>query len=75
MASREGALTRAAAFFDEGSFRALLTDLVAIPSTAQEPGFEPELDRYLRQAITPGSTGSASPRPSTPTRWMASARS
>jgi acetylornithine deacetylase/succinyl-diaminopimelate desuccinylase-like protein len=53
MASREGALTRAAAFFDEGRFKALLTDLVAIPSTAQEPGFEPELDRYLRQAITP----------------------
>ncbi len=53
MATREGALARAAEFFDGGGFRALLADLVAIPSTAQEPGFEPALDRYLGDAIAP----------------------
>ncbi|TCZ53377.1 M20 family metallopeptidase [Roseicella aquatilis] len=53
MPSRQGALSRAAAFFDEGSYGALLARLVAIPSTAQEPGFEPELERYLREAIIP----------------------
>ncbi|NOG73025.1 M20 family metallopeptidase [Roseicella sp. DB1501] len=53
MPSREGAIARAAAFFDEGRFKALLAELVAIPSTAQEPDFAPELDRYLRQAIQP----------------------
>lgn len=51
--TRQGALGRAAAFFDEGGFRALLADLVAIPSTAQEPGYEPHLDRYLNDAIRP----------------------
>src|SRR5688500_10807496 len=53
MPTREGALTRAASFFDAGDYKALLTRLVAIPSTAQEPGFEPELDHYLQQAIRP----------------------
>lgn len=53
MPTREGALARAARFFDEGGFKALLTRLVAIPSTSQEPGFAPELDRYLREAIRP----------------------
>lgn len=53
MPSREGAIARAAAFFDEGRFKALLAELVAIPSTAQEPDFAPELERYLRQAIQP----------------------
>jgi len=53
MPSREGALARAAGFFDDGGYKALLARLVAIRSTAQEPGFEPELDRYLAEAITP----------------------
>ncbi|MBX9698832.1 MAG: M20/M25/M40 family metallo-hydrolase [Acetobacteraceae bacterium] len=53
MATRQGALDRAAGFFDGGGFRALLAELVAIPSTAQEPGFEPHLDRYLNAAIRP----------------------
>lgn len=53
MGTRDGALARAAGFFDGGGFRARLAELVAIPSTAQEPGFEPELDRYLEQAIRP----------------------
>jgi acetylornithine deacetylase/succinyl-diaminopimelate desuccinylase-like protein len=41
------------AFFDEGGFKALLSDLVAIPSTAQEEGREADLDRYLDGAIRP----------------------
>ena len=53
MASREGALSRAADFFDGGRFRSLLGDLVAIPSTAQEADRDAELDRYLRSAIQP----------------------
>jgi acetylornithine deacetylase/succinyl-diaminopimelate desuccinylase-like protein len=53
MPTRDGALTRAATFFDTGGFKALLTDLVAIPSTAQEEGREADLDRYLNGAIRP----------------------
>jgi acetylornithine deacetylase/succinyl-diaminopimelate desuccinylase-like protein len=53
MTTREGALDRAATFFDNGGFKALLTDLVAIPSTAQEEGREADLDRYLNGAIRP----------------------
>ncbi len=53
MPTREGALSRAAGFFDGGGFRDLLAGLVAIPSTAQEAGREAELDRYLRGAIRP----------------------
>lgn len=53
MATREGALGRAASFFDDGGFKSLLSDLVAIPSTAQEEGREADLDRYLNGAIRP----------------------
>jgi acetylornithine deacetylase/succinyl-diaminopimelate desuccinylase-like protein len=53
MSTREGALARAADFFDGGGFRALLADLVAIPSTSQEEGHEADLDRYLNGAICP----------------------
>ncbi|WP_198378432.1 M20 family metallopeptidase [Neoroseomonas rubea] len=53
MATREGAIARAASFFDGGGFKALLSDLVAIPSTAQEEGREADLDRYLNGAIRP----------------------
>ncbi len=53
MPTREGALTRAATFFDDGGFKSLLSDLVAIPSTAQEEGREADLDRYLNGAIRP----------------------
>jgi acetylornithine deacetylase/succinyl-diaminopimelate desuccinylase-like protein len=68
MGTRDGALGRAATFFDDGRFKALLARLVEIPSTAQEPGFEPELDRYLNQAIRPwvegmGFTVSVHPNP------------
>jgi len=53
MSSREGALARATNFFDDGSYKKLLTDLVAIPSTAQEPGHEADLRHYLEGAIGP----------------------
>jgi acetylornithine deacetylase/succinyl-diaminopimelate desuccinylase-like protein len=53
MPTREGALARAASFFDGGGFKVLLSDLVAIPSTAQEEGREADLDRYLNGAIRP----------------------
>jgi len=53
MPSRATALSRAATFFDDGGYKALLTRLVAVRSTAQEPGFEDELMRYLAAEITP----------------------
>ncbi|GGG43680.1 hypothetical protein GCM10010964_33850 [Caldovatus sediminis] len=58
MASREGAIARARRFFDgetaqDAGFRALLAELIAIPSTAQEEGREAELHRYLDGAIRP----------------------
>ncbi|MBR0664255.1 M20 family metallopeptidase [Roseomonas hellenica] len=53
MASRQGALDRAAIFFDQGHFKALLGDLVAIPSTSQEAGAEAALTQYLEEGIAP----------------------
>jgi acetylornithine deacetylase/succinyl-diaminopimelate desuccinylase-like protein len=53
MASRDGAIARAQAYFDRGEFRTRLAELVAIPSTSQDPGHEADVDRYLRAAIQP----------------------
>ncbi|GAA0578004.1 M20 family metallopeptidase [Craurococcus roseus] len=53
MPTREGALFRAAGFFDGGGFRDLLAGLVAVPSTSQEEGREADLDRYLSSSIQP----------------------
>jgi acetylornithine deacetylase/succinyl-diaminopimelate desuccinylase-like protein len=53
MASREGAIARALAGFDEGRFRALLAGLVAVPSTAQDPAFDAALGTYLDGHIRP----------------------
>ncbi|MCQ4159584.1 M20/M25/M40 family metallo-hydrolase [Roseomonas sp. GC11] len=53
MGTRDGALARAARFFDEGGFQGLLAGMVAIPSTSQEAGREPELRRYLESLIRP----------------------
>ncbi|MCW8086956.1 M20/M25/M40 family metallo-hydrolase [Sabulicella glaciei] len=50
---RSSALGEAAAMFDSGRLRNLLGELVAIPSTAQEPGYEPHLRRYLEEGLTP----------------------
>ena len=50
--SRQGAIDKALAFFDEGGFEQRLAKLVAIQSTSQEPSHRPDLDAYLA-AITP----------------------
>ncbi|MBK1658960.1 M20 family metallopeptidase [Paracraurococcus ruber] len=68
MPSRQSALARASAFFDGGGFKDLLARLVAIRSTAQEPGFEAELTRYLEEGIRPwvegmGFTATIHPNP------------
>jgi acetylornithine deacetylase/succinyl-diaminopimelate desuccinylase-like protein len=53
MASREGAIARALAFFDGDGFRNRLAELVAVPSTSQDPGHEADVRRYLADAIQP----------------------
>src|SRR3954465_4910452 len=68
MPTREGALSRAAGFFDNGQYQALLTRLVAIPSTSQDPGHEAALEAYLGDAIRPwaeslGFTAAIHPNP------------
>ncbi|MDR3524804.1 MAG: M20/M25/M40 family metallo-hydrolase [Acetobacteraceae bacterium] len=51
--SRDAALADAAAYFDQGGFEKLLSDLVAIPSTSQEPAHRADVDRYLGATIQP----------------------
>jgi acetylornithine deacetylase/succinyl-diaminopimelate desuccinylase-like protein len=68
MATRDGALGRAARGFDDGGFKALLARLVEFPSTSQEPGAEAALDAYLEQGIRPwlerlGFTATVHPNP------------
>lgn len=53
MGTRNGAINRALAFFDDGGFQARLAQLVAIRSTSQEPEAAPELRRYLEEGIVP----------------------
>ncbi len=53
MATRETAIARARLLFDQGSFRAKLDELVAIPSTSQDPGHQADMMTYLEQAIRP----------------------
>ena len=53
MPSREGAVARALDFFDNSGFRDRLAELVAIPSTSQDPGHEADVERYLDAAIRP----------------------
>ncbi|GGC55889.1 hypothetical protein GCM10011504_37820 [Siccirubricoccus deserti] len=53
MGTRNGALARAASYFDSGQFRNLLARLVSIPSTSQEEGREADLHRYLAEGIQP----------------------
>ena len=51
--TRDAALADAAAMFDHGDFERLLADLIAIPSTSQEPAHRPDVDRYLGATIQP----------------------
>ena len=53
MGSRQGAIDRATAFFDEGGFETRLAEAVAIRSTSQDPAHRAELDRYLAQNMVP----------------------
>ena len=51
--TRESGVARALAFFDGGGFRDRLAELVAIPSTSQDPGHGADLDRYLDAGMRP----------------------
>ena len=67
MGSRQGAIDRATAFFDDGGFESRLSALVAIKSTSQDPEYAAELPRYL-QEIAPflerlGFTSEVHPNP------------
>ncbi len=53
MASREGAIARVEALFDEGGFQETLARRIAIASSSQEPERADELERYLREEIGP----------------------
>jgi acetylornithine deacetylase/succinyl-diaminopimelate desuccinylase-like protein len=53
MGSRDGAIARALAGFDDNGFRDRLAELVAIPSTSQDPGHAADVARYLSEAIQP----------------------
>jgi acetylornithine deacetylase/succinyl-diaminopimelate desuccinylase-like protein len=53
MASRDSALARALDLFDSNGFRDHLAELVAIPSTSQDPAHGPDIQRYLAEAIQP----------------------
>lgn len=51
--SRDAAIARALAGFDDGGFKQRLTELVAIQSTSQDPGHDAALHDYLDGAIRP----------------------
>lgn len=53
MGSRDGAVARSMGAFDSGAYRALLAQLVSIPSTSQDPGHEADVRRYLEEGIRP----------------------
>jgi acetylornithine deacetylase/succinyl-diaminopimelate desuccinylase-like protein len=52
MPSRDGAISRALGFFDDGGYAALLSRLVAIPSTSQDPEHAAALPRYLEEGLS-----------------------
>ena len=51
--SREGAIARAAACFDDGRYLAALRTLVAVPTESQMPERLPDLRRYCEQTLPP----------------------
>jgi acetylornithine deacetylase/succinyl-diaminopimelate desuccinylase-like protein len=53
MTSRETAVAGALAAFDSHAFRDHLAELVAIPSTSQDPGHEADVHHNLAGAIRP----------------------
>jgi acetylornithine deacetylase/succinyl-diaminopimelate desuccinylase-like protein len=53
MSTRDGAIARALAGFDNNAFRDRLSSLVAIPSTSQDPAHSGDVQRYLADSIHP----------------------
>jgi acetylornithine deacetylase/succinyl-diaminopimelate desuccinylase-like protein len=53
MATRDQAIARALAGFDDGTFRDRLASLVAIPSTSQDTAYRAAVQSYLEDAIRP----------------------
>ena len=53
-AGRQLAIKRALDEFDNGGFRQRLADLVAVPSTSQDPGHDADIDRYCDRPSRPG---------------------
>ena len=51
--TREAAIAAAEAAFDSGAFEAALARLVGLPTESQRQGAEPDLRRYLEEAIRP----------------------
>ena len=51
--SRDGAIRRAQAIFDDGSYLATLRELVAVPTESQMPERTGELYRYLGSVLGP----------------------
>jgi acetylornithine deacetylase/succinyl-diaminopimelate desuccinylase-like protein len=51
--TRDGAIERIEAEFDDGGFIAMLAERIAVPTESQEPGRLPDLHRYLRDNIKP----------------------
>jgi acetylornithine deacetylase/succinyl-diaminopimelate desuccinylase-like protein len=51
--TRAGAVDRALRFFDDGHFRDLLAQLVAVPSTSQDPAHAADVAAYLDAHIRP----------------------
>jgi len=52
-ATRDGAIARVADYFDSGTFKSDLADLVAFETESQNPAQRAELSRYLAEAIRP----------------------
>jgi acetylornithine deacetylase/succinyl-diaminopimelate desuccinylase-like protein len=53
MTARQSAIDDARQFFDRGGFQSLLSRLVAVPSTSQDPAHASDLALYLEQYIRP----------------------
>ena len=53
MPTREKTIADALTYFDSGAFRARLAELVAVRSTSQDSGHEPDVRRYLQEYIRP----------------------
>lgn len=53
MTPRDSAVARALSYFDSNGFRDRLAELVAIPSTSQDPGHQADVHQYLAGAVQP----------------------